>query len=339
MPLDIFDRGLPSKTQKAPMYQAPLEEEPGTGEPLEENQEYDEDGLKLPEEEDSLDETSVGLGTNTLIGALKKLPSQSRDNVFDCILVNVSTIVRNSTTKERDPSEIEQRTEDDTYRLMLAIADYHTTMGSLVKNPTAIFFLPDYSWLPAIHSRPDTGNRKIIREVTESLIKKDNLKVRKRIRSITQSTNVFEIYAGGRNELPYQTVIKEIYDLYKVFGRFDPRSALTHYLLISHNPLDYHFMLKFPKTTILESFTMQFIPPKALGYKVFGTNFIPYNSVTHLLFGDKVLVKPMAQRKNRALLTDLAKKQSWYVLTPSEIEQRVVWSGQVPKGVLTHLKL
>lgn len=339
MPLDIFDRGLPSKTSEAPMYQAPLDEEPSTGTPLEENQEYDEDGLKLPEEEDNLDETSIGLGTNTLIGALKKLPSQSRDNIFDCIIVNVSTIVRNSTTKERDPAEIEQRTEDDTYRLMLAIADYHSTMGSLVKNPTAIFFLPDYSWLPALHCRPDTGNRKIIREVTESLIKKDNLKVRKRIRSITQSTNVFEIYAGGRNELPYQTVIKEIYELYKVFGRFDPRSSLTHYLLISHNPLDYHFMLKFPKTTMLESFTMQFIKPKMLGYKVFGTNFIPYNSVTHLLFGDKVLVKPMAQRKNRALLTDLAKKQSWYVLTPSEIEQRVAWSGQVPKGVLTHLKL
>lgn len=285
-----------------------------------------------------MDDSGTGLGTGTLISAINKLPSLRYDNIYDTIILNVATIIRNNTTKERSLKEIHDKTESDVHDLIRCVANYQSEMFVMLKEPMLMLYLPDYSWLPPLHMRPMTGNRKIVHDVTQMFIKEDNLIVRKRIRSHEGNTALLLFYAGGKISLPYKRFMGEIRDMYAL-GKVDPRSALTHYLLISHVPLDYHFMLKYPRTTLLESFTGNFIKPKALGKKVFGTNFIPFNSVTHLLFGDKVNVRPMAQRKNRVLLTDLAKKQSWYVRTPSEIARYVGNSGQVPENILTTLKL
>ena len=296
--------------------------------------------MKEDDIDDEFDEEKpdTGLGTGTIISAINSLTGKSTNNVFDCIIVNVATIVRNNTTKERSPKEIQDRTEADIRDLITCVANYHEVMGPMVTRPMLMFFLPDYSWIPLLHKRPDTGNRKVVFDIVESMIKQDDLRKRKRIRNHERATELVEIYAGGRAELPYKTVIREIQDMHKL-GGFDPRSNLTNYLLISHCPADYHFMLNFSHVTLLESFTGKFIKPKTLGYKVFGTNFIPFNSVTHLLFGDKVNLRPMAMRKNRALLTNMAKTQSWYVRTPSEIAQFVGASGQVEARILTYLKL
>lgn len=284
-------------------------------------------------------ETSQGLGTGTLISAINKLPDQTSKNIFDTIIVNVSTIVRNNTVKDRPLKEIHDKTEADVHDLIRCIGNYHEVMSGLVRDPKLLLYLPDYSWLPPIHARPNTGNRAIISQVTDMFIKEDNLVARKRIRSNVKATTLLLSFAGGRVSLPYKRLMGEIRELYSL-GRVDPNSMLTNYLLISHAPLDYHFMLHYPRTMLLESFTGKFLPPKVLGHKVFGTNFIPFNSVTHLLFGDSVHVRPMAQRKNRALLTELAKNQRWFVRTPMEIAKFVGVSGQVGDArLLTMVKL
>lgn len=278
-----------------------------------------------------------GYGTGTLISAISKLPTLTSDNIYDVFVINVATLIRNNTVKGRLLTDIVNTVKKDVFDLIHCICRYHENMGPLIKNPKAVFYLPDYSYLPPLHARPATGHRATIKDVTEMLVKEDNLKVRKRIRSREGITDFIEIYAGSKIELPYRTIIGELNSLYKM-EMFDPRASLSKYLLISHVPLDYYFMLTYPRVTMLESFTGKFFKPKRLGFKVFGTNFIPFNQVTHLLFGDKALVRPMAMRKNRNLLIDLAKRQQWYVRTPYEIERYVAATQQVPAGILTRLK-
>lgn len=70
--------------------------------------------------------------------------------------------------------------------------------------------------------------------------------------------------------------------------------------------MDYHLLLLYRRMMILESFTGELIPPKRLGFKVFKNNFVPFNSVTHLLFGDPVQLLP---RQNGKTARSLWNKQ------------------------------
>lgn len=280
----------------------------------------------------------TGLGTGTIINALNGLTNKSSNNIFDVIVVNIATLIRNNLSKERTDKEVVELVKNDLHDLIRAVGSYHENMGGLVRNPTMINYLPDYSYLPAINARPNTGNRKRIADITEGFIRDDDLRRRTRIRDHERGTTIYEVYAGGRVMLPYKSIMREIADIFRL-GNVDPRASLTSYLLISHAPLDYHMLLNYPRVTLLESFTGRFLKPKELGHKVFGTNFIPFNAVTHLLFGDSVHVDPFAKRKNKQLLTDMAKTQSWYVRTKEEIAKLVGASGQVPAEILLRVKL
>lgn len=306
--------------------------------PVNDNADEYEEGSEALASENPYDDTGDGgYGTGTLISAINKLPEKSSNNIFDIFLVNVATLIRNNTTKDRTEDEIIEKVFADMRDLTRCIVNYHENMSVMLKNPMLVYYLPEYGVLPKAFARPLTGNRLTVSTITQRLIKDDNLKVRKRIRGHDRHTTLLEVYAGGGMDLPYRYLIKELNSLY-MMSSINTENILSHYLLISHAPLDYYLMLNYPRVMLLESFTGNFLAPKRLGYKVFGTNFIPFNKVTHVIFGDKHHVRPMAMRKNRALLTEMAKKQQWYIRTPTEIAKLVGASGQVPAQVLMNVR-
>lgn len=327
MPLDLLDTGK--------HWEAPPVDNPDNQDDAPSKKESSD--LTDTDELDNLNK-ETGYGTDSLINAMNALPSKSSDNLFDVIMVNVSTLIRNNTILDRSNKEIQTLVEDDIHKLMNGMGAYQEQMSSMLTDPMIIFYLPDYSWLPLLHLRKPSPTKVKINAIIDNLIKMDNLKSRKQIRDQFMSSTVFELYTGGKQMLPHQSLTKFFNDLTKL-GGIDPRQHLKHYLIISHCPLDYHFLLKHPRTTILESFTGKFIKAKQLGVKVFGTNFVPFNSVTHLLFGDPVQLKPMAQRKNRKMLMELAMRNSWHVRTPAEMAKQVGDTGQVEARVLEYLKL
>lgn len=312
--------------------------------------------VNRPESDDTLDEDSstqtdgqhnflddykldgdTGYGTDSLIKVFNGLPNKSSDNIFDTILINVATIVRNNATLDRDNSEIKKFTEDDTLNLIRAIVAYQEEMSRMLTNPMIVFYLPDYSWLPEIHQRKPSPLKVKINAVVEQLMVDDKIRTHKQIRSHQGDSTIYELFAGGKAELPHQSISKFIGRI-NTLSHIDPATQLTKYLLISHCPIDYHLLLLYRRMTILESFTGELIPPKRLGFKVFKNNFVPFNSVTHLLFGDPVQILPMAKRKNRKIIMEQAAREQWYVRTPYEIAQMVGRTGQVDARILTHLK-
>ncbi len=295
-----------------------------------------------PEEDNLLDDFSLkgdtGYGTDSLIKILRELPNRSSNNIFDTILINVMTIIRNNATLERDDREIKKYTMDDTLNLVNACAAYQEEMSHLLNgNPMVVFYLPDYSWVPDLHMRKPSPLKIKINKVLSEIITDDNLKVKKQIRSYQGKSTIYELYAGGKEMPPHKSIMRFINQI-NTLGVVDTNTQLSNYLLISHCPIDYHLLLNYRRMMILESFTGELIPPKRLGFKVFKNNFVPFNSVTHLLFGDPVQVKPMAQRKNRKLIMDMAAKQSWNVRTPPEIAKMVGDSGQVDSRILQLVK-
>lgn len=321
---------------KQDLMQAPsLNREP----PAPTQQSEEEDGVPSDDYlSDFVTKGDTGYGTDSLIKILKELPNKTSNNIFDTIFVNVSTIVRNNATLERSNDEIKKYTTDDIMSLLMAIVEYQEEMRNLLSNPMVVFYLPDYSWLPLIHQRKPSPLKVKINDVVKNIITDDNLVTKKQIRSYQGNTTIYELYAGGKTMLPHKNILKFINEINRL-GVVDTATQLAHYLLISHCPLDYHLLLNYRRMMILESFTGEIIPPKRLGYKVFKNNFVPFNSVTHLLFGDPVQVRPMAQRKNRKFLMDMAAKNSWYVRTPSEIAKMVGDSGQVDARILQLVKL
>lgn len=285
-----------------------------------------------------------GFGTNAIIETVRKFMQGSTPPLYDTFLINVDTLIRNVTTKDKSEMEIREHLNRDLSQLLDVITSYMSEFKDLLNMPYVVVYLPHYATGQVLlHSRPKKPGsvKQIIEKIHNQIVQEDNLKLRKQIRNLYNDIDVYELYAGNRAELPYRTLTKFITDQ----TRFNPvgiRSATRRNVMISHYPLDYYFMQNFPNTVLLESFTGKILKREMLGIKVFNVGHVPFNRVTHLLFGDAVQLIPMAKGKRgagntRKLLMDLALRQNWNLRTPNEIAQFVGNSGQVPKEILLNI--
>ena len=88
--------------------------------------------------------------------------------------------------------------------------------------------------------------------------------------------------------------------------------------LISHEPLDYHIAHSSGRSGFLyRSHTGAVIPlkPSELGKVVFKEEQIPFYPITHILLGDKSLIKGSLSTKERRQLIALAKENRWSLRT------------------------
>lgn len=288
---------------------------------------------------------NVGFGTNAIITAINNLAKSSNPPPLDVFLINVDTLIRNTTTKEKTLDEIKSDVKKDLAGLLDAITIYLRAIENLIDMPYVIVYLPEYEIAQVkLHERPFKPNstKDIIKKVHNKILEEDNLKVRKQIRTTYNNIDIFELWVGDRSSLPYKALIRFINSQ----ARFNPggiTTSLKNMLLISHYPLDFYLTNTFSKLHLIESFTGKIFQKNQLGLKVFKNGFIPFNRVTHLLFGDSVQIMPMAKGRrgrnnNRKLLMDMAKTQNWNFRTPDEIAQFVGNSGQVPKEILMNIR-
>lgn len=206
-------------------------------------------------------------------------------------------------------------------------------MTYLLDSPTIICYFPIYTSIPAIHLRKDSKTRAKIREVSEIMKKADNIYARKTIRDRSGSIDIYEILVGDSHTSVPAALIKFIRNLSQI-NPLGLVSSQKKYLLISHNPVDLHLSRSFSKIILLESFTGKFFKPEDFGTKIFKSKFIPFNSVTHMLFGDDTQIFPMAKRNNRKLLLDLGMRNTWKLKTKQDIAKQVEQQGQVPYKIL-----
>ena len=96
--------------------------------------------------------------------------------------------------------------------------------------------------------------------------------------------------------------------------------------MISHMPIDYHTPKYGGRSgTLYRSHTGAVVPmtPAELGKSVFKEDEIPFYPSTHILFGDKYLIKGCLGRKEKNMIVAAAKQNHWGVRTSDYIVSKI----------------
>lgn len=106
-------------------------------------------------------------------------------------------------------------------------------------------------------------------------------------------------------------------------------------VMISHQAVDYHVMRRVGKFNLLESYTGKFKKPSDIGEKLFGDKMVPFNPYTHVLFGDKTVLKALAIPKVKRMLKEQAIREQWLRLSDTAVLSILSSEHVVPLKILT----
>jgi len=286
------------------------------------------------------------MGASAIIDTFTKLTNWNKQSPlsWDSLVINIQTIVRNNHSSQISTNEVIHKTLSDLENIVLAAIDYRKSIGQPDEKSSIIMYLPSYSAIPHLHKRAVNTTQQTLLDITDKLNQR-HLKIDGKTPTIKtiHSTPCIFLKAGTNQLLPHQQLYGYIRDnassgllgnIKSMFG-----FAAFRVAMISHHPVDFHLATRVKNFSLIESFTGKVFTLKDLGQKVFKNTTIPFNSSTHLLFGDKIHIEPLAKRTLKKQLLTLSQTQRWQTLTEDSIVSRVVSTGQVPRTLLTQFKM
>jgi hypothetical protein len=285
-----------------------------------------------------------GTGTFKILDTLKSLAFGRNPPVWDVILVNLDTLIRNNLGKGTRDDEVAKWTFEDIDNIIAAFHEYLEVLSVSSPYPHFVLYVPHYDALPNVHRRIPNKEQLRILKIQQD-IEKAHFPRTMKPDVATQFGNMtcVTMHAGTNRTFPHQDIfsfvmnsIKEKMTLGKIkstLGLLDLRIGM-----ISRQAVDLHLARYVKKFTLIESFTGEIKSLESFGKKVFKVDTVPFNSATHLLFGDNILVEPMAKRKTKALLLERAESHRWISRSEASIIEDAVASGLVMRPMLTTVK-
>jgi hypothetical protein len=269
-------------------------------------------------------------GTSGIVQAMLNMIKTRKLKQVDTLFVNILTLLRNCYDKDLNYKQIIEQLNVDMQVLITFFSEYvnHLREQDL---PSMIMYLPSYHHFPTIHLRPESPSSKLLTNVFKKFIQQ--VYPQERYDYTHNNLRIHVIHAGMKS-LPHV----DIFNLLPKLLADCKKKAFRDYWMISHVPLDYHLIDRLHgRCWLIDSHTGNFWNNKTLGIKVFRNTSIPFNSVTHLLLGDKILVKCLLNRRDKANALKIATSDNWLTKTKQQIAKRAsVW---MPETVLTTLKL
>ena len=228
---------------------------------------------------------------------------------IDTVLINIYTLVRNNHNKEITLGTTVSnviRSMEELVQDLVIIFNTHN-----IFRPSIVFYYYDY--------------RKAI----------PNDQLRPLDKSRTFCKNVFDMLRPRLIQKPKQQVLdgvtitllmlQHVVPVYKAL--YNSLSNVKNHrkvLLFSHVALDYHLLEKDKKINIIESYTGRLTDNLRLSDKIF-KNYekVPFTRETHVLLGDKELIKPSLGIKLKRQLLALAIEEKWRLKTRMFIKDSV----------------
>lgn len=284
-----------------------------------------------PGESTPLYDCSMGLSKILESISAASLYRDDRRQTFDVFLFNALTFARNCYDKHRSRTDTYRAIQKDLQLFVRYVQVYFSDQKELTEKPYICIYLPEYS-LKDIYLRPPNEERSKVLSLARDLFKRicTNPPLQQQLGNCTLYTAKV-----GMTTLPHR-------DLAVLLSKWDRgvmRPTQRRYLLISHIPLDFHLQNTLQnKLYILESYTGKIKSCKDLGEKVFKEQGIPFNQYTHLLFGDKVLIKPLVMRATKKRMLELARSKHWMSRPLSLILSDIQSTQSIPSSVLTAMK-
>ncbi len=250
-----------------------------------------------------------GLGTNKIYDVLRTTAMQPTSPRWNLWLINVLTLARNAGL-DKTPKERESSINRDADLCMTFIGAY--TNFRQQTPAVVLFYAPDYSGLPTGIRREHTGQQLAL----DLWYQQFRLTLPPKLVNVTETppTQKFLI-ALGRETWPHRLLIPAIRGAYNNGQAYGTRGTV----LISHCALDLHLVKTIPDLELLESYTGQVVPPAQFGRKLTKAVAVPFNTITHRLFGDDLHLQPLLTGTDRTKLIQLATEHRWMLKTETEI--------------------
>lgn len=239
-------------------------------------------------------------------------------NKINTLLINISTCIRNAMDKTlSDPNNVKKIQIEIEY-IVDAIISF--CQRSNRKHLYVVFYINDYiTELPNEMIRPPSPGKLTYFELVNEychLISKTK---------VSTQDNVTVNFSRLKKGTLYA---KQLYGLLRDISLYIPSASYTgYYAMISHQPLDYHLLNMAPNGIIIASHTGEILKKEDLGYKVFDEGQIPFNQVTHRLFGDKQQIQPLVKGVARKKAIEKALANKWRIRTEDQIKTDIKLMG------------
>ena len=259
-------------------------------------------------------EGRFGFGTTEAVDALlRKLNATAHTDVM--VAINIATMVRNTAdSKAAKVSDIVTKVRARMNSIASEIADVCHTKWKDRKHHILFYLAATEKAVPQEFRRPQTSPTAIMMNTaTEFLLKQ--------LKPIDQEdSGVFaHVRLGPQLRVPSYKGIGDC------ISQFAHPGTPIH--LISHMPMDYHVATTFgAESWLYRSHTGEVVrmTPGFLGQIVFKSTDIPFYPSTHVLFGDKYLMKPAVGLKERRQIQAYAQKEHWSMHTALYVKNRLI---------------
>lgn len=275
------------------------------------------------------EEGRYGFGTTIAIDAfIKHLASlPARSQVLLC--VNIATLLRNTLSKFTVTGEGKILQNKDTHGLNVpeALKFTKTVMVDIANEIAAVCAqrFPDekhhiiYYLTDPLKQLPSEWIRS---QTSESALRLDAAvrSILRNAKPVDQTNNNVQMHIRYADQMRVPSY-KGISEMLNGFASYH---VPVH--LISHMPLDYHIKFYSGRDGILyRSHTGEMVQltSEALSKTVFKEPSLPFYPVTHVLLGDKYLVKGCLPKKERDRFIELAKANHWNLRTSDYIIQKI----------------
>lgn len=268
----------------------------------------EENGRIILSPEEKIFDTSWA--TEPILIRLEKLLLRDDDQV-NTIMINMSTIIRNSIDKSLPIENNLKRIGTETNLIVERIKNIYEQIKT-ISHPYLVIYMGNYREdYQKANFRPITEGRQYFRDIEEIIFKKFQNTIVKQGDLTVQFIKL--------NKIPYW---EELQKILKNVGKIIPKAFYTGlYYLISHYPIDYHVLNVCPNGKLINSHTGEVIGRNKLGLKVFEDENVPFNAVLHSLLGDKIQLAPRIKVKERKRVMEEAKHNNWIIKTESQIKK------------------
>ena len=253
------------------------------------------------------EEGRYGYGTKAAVDKLFKRLSESKHN-GSLVMINIDTLIRNTADGKMKIDEVVSKV----CQYMTNIAtDYANVVQDWVATENVIIFYHANNnkvlWEPAVRTTKSAAGlqaKEALGKVLDRVSKAPDQKV----------GNVRSVVAIG-NHLK-QPSYKGIIEL---ASRYAPTGATIN--LISHNPIDWHVASTGRRGILYRSYTGVDLDmtPSNLGPVVFDNPNIPFTPITHVLMGDKNVLRGLMRGRDKDVFLDLAKRDRYVYRTEDYI--------------------
>lgn len=289
----------------------------------------------MPEQKVPIEEGRLGFGTTPAFDAFVKTISNYRGNNEIILAVNISTLLRNNVSgkpaattafpvandrPQVNTAEVVRKTQQHMVEMANELANI-CDMRFKGRKHHILFYMTDTSkQIPSAWMRPKVSASSValdsvLRAFSNSAHSGDQ----------TYHETQMHIRLANQMRVPSYKGIGEV-----LKGWTTPEMEIH---LISHEPLDYHVANYIGRKGYLyRSHTGAVVPltPSELGKVVFKIEDLPFYTTTHVLMGDKSLIKGCLAKKDRDRLIKLAAENHWGLRTHEYISVKVKEYGLTP---------